>query len=105
MNMLSKMCEDANVLVHIGNEKYGKNVALELGGDKIILLDENQGDLERTLTIAHEFAHHLFGHLKEDCTLSTQQKEMEAVTFSAAMTALILFNKYNKEFERLELKL
>ena len=65
-----------------------------LENSKIIGYDETMETWEKRLTIAHELAHHLFGHLSG--SVSKEQQEHEAQTFSTCFIALMLFQEYSQ---------
>ena len=100
--IFKEICKDENIkteempdnLKDVGF-KYGLSLMSKDIGKRIVL-DSDNDKWQAVLTAYHELAHLLFGHLKDDCALSNEQKEHEAQTFSCVFTALILFEKYKK---------
>ncbi len=100
MGRLSDICEaegikigfvDSNKALFKGEtiSDFGGAIALRLGNEKYILVDENAGVIEKRLAVAHELAHHIFGHL--DKHEVTNSMEEEARLFSVVYAAMSLF--------------
>lgn len=106
-NILTKVCESENIHIRVvpeGNTKMYKNVSSHDGalaainvsnGDKYIFLSPNQSVWERKLCVAHELAHHIFGHLNKNSVSETD--ETEARMFAAAYLALEIFCTFQSE--------
>lgn len=106
INMMSKyqaLCEENGIALRaISNGEHpefppGGAVAFNRGGQLAIFYDRDAGAVEREYLVAHELGHILLGHFSSG--RSNKYSELEAVVFAAAMTALDLFSKMNKEAE------
>ena len=99
---LLNICRDENIHVKETTENdsmyedvvsHGGALALNVSnGDRFIFLASKQGVWERKLCVAHELAHHLFGHLKKDKV--TKSDELEAQIFSIVYVALQMFSSH-----------
>ncbi len=98
MGKLSEICKQENVqikraaaedLYEICEGKVNGGCAVRRNGQNFILLDKNLKGYEKMLVLAHEMAHHIFGHLDKDEI--TEQMEDEARLFSVVYTALYMF--------------
>lgn len=102
MSKLFDICTDEGIKVKTFSlEKVGSfaeglksgGSALQLRGEKLILLDESLTGLEKQLVFAHEAAHHLFGHLKKNENGEIHENyESEARLFSVVYVAMYMFN-------------
>ena len=102
MNSAEKLldiCADENINVQKVSTKQlneftesfvGGGIAFNMSNQKYILLDEQMEFFEKLLVLAHETAHHIFGHLDKDEV--TKQMEDEARLFSVVYMALTIFN-------------
>lgn len=70
-------------------------IAFKVQDEKYIALDETLSGWEKLLVLAHETAHHIFGHLDKDNV--TEQMEDEARLFSVVYAALTIFNSREVE--------
>lgn len=98
--MLLDICENENIHVYLlPTEKISNSgCAFESVGEKIIVLDEAIHGWEKFLTLAHETAHHIFGHLsKLENGRMSDACEDEARIFSAVFTTLAIMEAIKGE--------
>lgn len=97
---LLDICESEKIQVCLlPSEKItDSGFSFELTGEKIIALDESIHGWEKFLTLAHETAHHIFGHLSKlkDGKISDACED-EARIFSAVFTAMALIEAIKGE--------
>lgn len=98
MGKLSDVCMRENIQVcqtsaealnNFTGNLVGGGIAFQRNGKKYIALDETLSGWEKLLVLAHETAHHIFGHLDKDEI--TEQMEDEARLFSVVYAALYMF--------------
>ncbi len=96
---LLDICADENITVKkmtaeqldaFVKSSVNGGIALKVRDEKFIVLDEAMQFYEKLLVLAHETAHHIFGHLDKDRV--TEQMEDEARLFSVVYAALTIFN-------------
>lgn len=102
MGRLSEICEQENLQIKqaaiedlrelCGNSEIIDGSAVRRNGQNFILLDKNLKGYKKILVLAHETAHHIFGHLD---TLENggipKDFEDEARLFSVVYAALYMF--------------
>ncbi len=103
MGKLSDVCARENIYVKLASaeqlDAFTKSsvnggIALKVRDEKFIVLDESMQFYEKLLTLAHETAHHIFGHLdKLENGKLPEDLEDEARLFSVVYTALCMFSE------------
>lgn len=82
MGVLNDICKAHGITlkcIHGGTKGAGYAIA---GGDKqYIVVDGDASLWEQRFTVAHEIAHHLFGHLRAGADVGSPSAEMEANSF------------------------
>ncbi len=105
MGLLNEICKDENIrLIKFTDELgemligdsniIGQGLAVVQGDKKYVLLDDTAQKWEKQFTVAHEVAHHLFGHLRPETSITPQDRENEANIFASVLIALLLFQEY-----------
>lgn len=101
MGKLSDVCIRENIQVcqtsaealnNFTGNLMGGGIAFQRNGKKYIALDETLSGWKKLLVLAHETAHHIFGHLDtlENWEIS-EDFEDEARLFSVVYAALYMF--------------
>lgn len=79
---LLQILEQLNITVLLDSKgnylKRAVGATYKKDGKNIIVLNSNITPEIARLTLMHELAHLLLGHLSEDCTISREQQEFEA---------------------------
>ena len=107
MGLLKDICKAENIKligfteelseILTGKQNFtGQGMAIASSDDKYIILDNTASIWEKRFTIAHEVAHHLFGHLRPDTTITHQDRENEANIFASVITAFLLLQEYER---------
>lgn len=107
MGLLNDICKDENIKligfteelcdIFIHSKNFtGQGLSFEQKDEKYILFDNTASIWKKRFTIAHEIAHHLFGHLRPDTTITHQDRENEANIFASVITAFLLLQEYER---------
>ena len=103
MGILGNICRDNGICLAEINGELSKLLGLEAPSGRgaglafraedvrFILYDGAAGRYEKQFIVAHELAHHLFGHLEEGRAGQWERNEQEANIFAAVFIALSLF--------------
>lgn len=105
MGILNDICKDENIkLIDFTDEfgeiligtsnTIGQGLAVAQEDKKYIFFDRTAQKWEKRFTVAHEIAHHLFGHLRPNTTITHQDRENEANIFASVIVALLIFQNY-----------
>lgn len=105
MGILNEICKDENIkLIKFTSQlaemltgtknTIGQGQAVVQNENKYILFDSTAQKWKKRFTVAHEIAHHLFGHLRPNTTITHQDRENEANIFASVIVALLIFQNY-----------
>ncbi len=94
MGILTDVCEKEGIEAKFFYPKQrGEALAIKDHEKRTILIDKDGSLWEKRLSLAHELAHHIFGHLDHPGE-TFENEESEARMFSAAFVALLMFAEY-----------
>lgn len=100
MELLSRICKEENIRICITDRAndFGGGCALEVDGEKYILLSKDAQKYERQFVVAHELAHHILGHLRtKSSSLTSEKSEMEADIFASVLVASLLLKECSEK--------
>jgi Zn-dependent peptidase ImmA (M78 family) len=108
MSLLNDICSDENITVLRFTEELGQiffknpntisqGLSAVQKDKKYIIYDSTAQTWERRFIIAHELAHHLFGHLRPNTSIKVEDREKEANIFASVLVAMMLFEEYKKQ--------
>lgn len=75
---------------------YAFNIPMNKEDISCILYDDTADEIEKNSIVLHELGHILLGHLRDNCSLKSEVKEMEASIFAAVILALSMYEEYKK---------